>query len=76
MRWSWKIKSDLNADGYNDWLQMAEIAVSCGPEAGRWKRFLDGAARAERLRAHLVEINEIYRAENGIKAIWSELNAS
>ncbi len=77
IQWSWNIKSDLNADGRNDWLQMAEIAVSCGLEAGRfWKRFPDAPHVQNRYGLTLTEIKEIYRTGHGIKAVWSELKAA
>jgi hypothetical protein len=64
----------LNADGRNDWLQMAEIAVSCGLEAGYfWKRFPDAPHVQNRYGLTLTEIKEIYRAGHGIKVIWKEL---
>jgi len=77
IQWSWEIRSDLNADGRNDWLQMAEIAVSCGLEAGYfWKRFPDAPHVQNRYGLTLAEIKEIYRAGHGIKAVWSELKAA
>ena len=77
IQWSWEIKSDLNADGRNDWLEMAEIAVSCGLEAGYfWKRFPDAPHVQNRYGLTLAEIKEIYRAGHGIKAVWSELKAA
>jgi peptidoglycan LD-endopeptidase CwlK len=77
IQWSWDIKSDLNADGRNDWLQMAEIAVSCGLEPGYfWKRFPDAPHIQNRYGLTLAEIKEICRAGHGIKAVWSELKAA
>lgn len=77
IQWSWNIKSDLNADGRNDWLQMAEIAVACGLESGYfWKRFPDAPHVQNRYGLTLAEIKEIYRAGYGIKAVWSELKAA
>jgi peptidoglycan LD-endopeptidase CwlK len=77
IQWSWDIKSDLNADGRNDWLQMAEIAVSCGLETGYfWKRFPDAPHVQNRYGLTLAEIKEIYRAGHGIKAVWTELKAA
>ena len=77
IQWSWNIKSDLNADGQNDWLQMAEIAIACGLEAGYfWKRFPDAPHVQNRYGLTLAEIKEIYRAGYGIKAVWSELKAA
>jgi peptidoglycan L-alanyl-D-glutamate endopeptidase CwlK len=77
IQWSWSIKSDLNADGSNDWLQMAEIAVACGLEAGYfWKRFPDAPHVQNRYGLTLAEIKEIYRTGYGIKAVWSELKAA
>jgi hypothetical protein len=74
IQWSWDIKSDLNHDGRNDWLQMPEIAVSCGLEAGYfWKRFPDAPHVQNRYGLTLAEIKEIYRASHGIKAVWEEL---
>jgi peptidoglycan LD-endopeptidase CwlK len=74
IQWSWDIKLDLNADRRNDWLQMAEIAVSCGLEAGYfWKRFPDAPHVQNRYGLTLAEIKEIYRTSYGIKAVWDEL---
>lgn len=77
IQWSWNIKSDVNADGRNDWLQMAEIAVSCGLEAGYfWKRFPEAPHVQYCHGLTLAEIKKIYRAGHGIKAVWSELKAA
>lgn len=77
IQWSWDIRADLNADHRNDWLQMAEIAVSCGLEAGYfWKRFPDAPHVQNTYGLTLAEIKEIYRAGYGIKAVWEELRAA
>jgi peptidoglycan LD-endopeptidase CwlK len=77
IQWSWDIKSDLNADGRNDWMQMGEIAESCGLEwGGRWKHLPDLPHVQNRYGLTLAEIKEIYRAGHGIKAVWSELKAA
>jgi peptidoglycan LD-endopeptidase CwlK len=74
IQWSWNIQSDVNADRRNDWLQMAEIAVSCGLEPGWfWKKFPDAPHVQNRYGLTLAEIKEIYRAGHGIKAVWEEL---
>lgn len=76
-QWSWDIRSDLNADRRNDWLQMAEIAVSCGFESGYfWKRFPDAPHVQNRYGLTLAETKEIYRSGHGIKAVWDELKTS
>ena len=77
IQWSWEIRSDLNADHRGDWLQMGEIAESCGLEwGGRWKRFPDLPHVQNRYGLTLAEIKEIYRVGHGIKAVWSELRAA
>jgi peptidoglycan L-alanyl-D-glutamate endopeptidase CwlK len=74
IQWSWDTKADFNADGRSDWMQMGEIAESCGLEwGGRWKRFPDLPHVQNRYGLTLAEIKEIYRAGHGIKAVWSEL---
>ena len=77
IQWSWDTKSDFNADGRNDWMQMGEIAEGCGLEwGGRWKRFPDLPHVQNRYGLTLAEIKEIYRAGHGMKAVWSELKAA
>lgn len=72
IQWSWDIRADLNADGRNDWLQLAEIAESCGLESGyRWKKFPDAPHVQNRFGLSLVEAKELYRA-GGIQAVWAE----
>jgi peptidoglycan L-alanyl-D-glutamate endopeptidase CwlK len=74
IQWSWELRSDLNRDGRGDWLQMAEIAVSCGLEAGYfWKRFPDAPHVQNCYGLALAEIKEIYRTGCGAKAVWDEL---
>jgi peptidoglycan LD-endopeptidase CwlK len=74
VQWSWNIRADLNADGRNDWLQMAEIAVACGLVPGYfWKRLPDAPHIQNRYGLTLAEVKELYRAGHGIKAVWSEL---
>ena len=74
IQWSWDIRADLNADGRNDWLQMAEIAVSCGLESGWfWKRFPDAPHVQDRFGLTLAEAKELYRL-GGIKGVWAELD--
>ena len=76
IQWSWDIRADLNADRRNDWLQMAEIAVSCGLEAGYfWKKFPDAPHMQNRYGLTLAEIKEIYRTSHSLKAVWSELKS-
>lgn len=56
---------------------MAEIAVSCGLEAGYfWKRFPNAPHVQNRYGLTVAETKEIYRAGHGIKAVWSELKAA
>ena len=77
IQWSWDTRADLNADGRSDWLQMGEIAESCGLEwGGRWKRFPDMPHVQNTYGLTLAEIKEIYRKGHGIKAVWSELKAA
>jgi peptidoglycan L-alanyl-D-glutamate endopeptidase CwlK len=78
IQWSWEIKSDLNHDGRNDWLQMAEIAQSCGLESGWfWKKFPDAPHVQNRYGLTLAEIKEIFRSSHSnIKAVWAELKAA
>ena len=77
IQWSWDTKADFNADGRGDWMQMGEIAGSCGLEwGGRWKRFPDLPHVQNRYGLTLAEIKEIYRTGHGIKAVWSELKAA
>ena len=77
IQWSWDTKADFNADGHSDWMQMGEIAGSCGLEwGGRWKRFPDLPHVQNRYGLTLAEIKEIYRTGHGIKAVWSELKAA
>ena len=72
IQWSWDTMTDFNADGRSDWMQMGEIAESCGLEwGGRWKRFPDLPHIENRYGLTLAEIKEIYRAGHGIKAVWS-----
>jgi len=68
IQWSWDTRADVNADGRSDWLQMGEIAESCGLEwGGRWKRMPDLPHVQNTYGLTLAEIKEIYRA-GGIKA--------
>lgn len=79
LQWSWETKNaDFNKDGRNDWLQMAELAVSCGLEAGYfWKKFPDLPHVQNRYGLTINEAREIYRQHNGdIKAVWAECKAA
>lgn len=78
IQWSWDIKADLNADGRNDWMQMGEIAETCGLEwGGRWKRFPDLPHVQNTYGFTLAEIKEIYRASHcDMQALWAELRAA
>lgn len=75
IQWSWDIKADLDHDGRNDWLQMAEIAVSCGLEPGFfWKKFPDAPHVQNRYGLTLAEIKEIHRqVKMSVPALWEEL---
>ena len=76
IQWSWEIKSDLNKDGRNDWLQMAEIAESCGLEAGfRWVKFPDAPHVQNRFGLTLMEAKELYR-RGGLPAVWAKCKAA
>ena len=62
-QWSWDIRADLDENGTNDWLQMANIAQACGLEAGYfWKRFPDAPHVQMSFGFTLQEIKEIYRS--------------
>jgi peptidoglycan LD-endopeptidase CwlK len=77
IQWSWDTRVDFNADGRSDWMQMGEIAESCGLEwGGRWKRLPDLPHVQNTYGLTLSEIKEIYRAGHGIKAVWSKLKAA
>ena len=68
---------DFNADGRSNWMQLGEIAESCGLEwGGRWKRMPDLPHLQNTYGLTLAEIKEICRAGHGIKAVWAELKAA
>ncbi len=70
IQWSWDIKADVNKDGRNDWLQMAEIAVSCGLDAGYfWKKFPDAPHVENRFGLTINEAFELHRL-GGIQKVW------
>lgn len=72
MQWSWDIKADLNADGFNDWKQMADIAEHCGLEAGyNWKKFPDAPHVQNTFGLSISDAKELYLL-GGIKRIWQE----
>lgn len=73
IQWSWQTKLDLNHDGKNDWLRMAEIAVSCGLEAGYfWKGFPDLPHVQNRFGLTIVEAKKLYLA-GGLAAVWDKI---
>jgi peptidoglycan LD-endopeptidase CwlK len=73
IQWSWDTRADFNADGRNDWMQLGEIAESCGMEwGGHWKRLPDLPHVQNKYGLTLAEIKEIYRSGHGIKAVWAE----
>jgi hypothetical protein len=77
IQWSWDTKADFNADGRSDWMNMGEIAESCGLEwGGRWKRFPDLPHLQMTCGLTLAEIREIYRECSTLTALWSELKAA
>jgi peptidoglycan LD-endopeptidase CwlK len=78
IQWSWDIKADLNHDGRNDWLQMAEIAAACGLDPGWfWKKFPDAPHVENKYGLTLNEIREIYaQGGNRIESVWAELKAA
>ncbi|MBN2118519.1 MAG: M15 family metallopeptidase [Anaerolineales bacterium] len=42
IQWSWQEPIDLNADGFNDWKQFADLARGLGLDAGfYWPKFTD-----------------------------------
>jgi hypothetical protein len=77
MQWSWNIKNDLNADGFNDWKQMAEIAINeCGLDAGYfWESFPD-APHIQLKGLPKVEILLNIYIRGGLPAVWAELEKS
>lgn len=74
LQWSWDIKADLNHDGRNDWLQLAELAVACGLEAGFFfKIFPDAPHVQNRFGLTIMEAKELCRV-GGIKKIWQTIS--
>ena len=72
IQWSWDTRADLNADGHNDWMQMGELAESCGLEwGGRWKRFPDLPHVQNCFGLTIPDMKELYRL-GGIKRVWEE----
>jgi len=70
LQWSWNITMDLNADGYNDWREMADLAEACGMEAGYfWMKFPDAPHVQNRFGLTLADCKELYRL-GGIKRVW------
>lgn len=70
LNWSWDTKADLNFDGRNDWLQLAELAEAVGLESGlRWKKFPDAPHVQNRFGLTLNEAQECYR-RGGLPAVW------
>lgn len=70
IQWSWDLKADLNADGRNDWLQLAETAEACGLESGfRWKAFPDAPHVQNTFGLTLTEMKELHRT-GGLPAVW------
>ncbi len=77
IQWSWNIKADFNADGRSDWMQMGEIAESCGLEwGGRWKRFPDLPHVQNSFGFTISELKEMYRTSYGLKEVWEKLKAA
>ena len=76
IQWSWNLRADLNADGRNDWQQMAEIARECGLEAAWfWLRFPEAPHVQRRYGLELGEAKELYR-QGGIPRVWASLSAA
>jgi peptidoglycan LD-endopeptidase CwlK len=74
IQWSWDMKKDLNADGRGDWLQMAEIAVKTGLEAGlNWKSFPDAPHVQLASPLTINELQALY-AEGGLARVWAALD--
>jgi peptidoglycan LD-endopeptidase CwlK len=72
LQWSWNIKADLDADGANDWKEMANIAEESGLEAGYfWMKFPDAPHVQNRFGLNLADAKELNRL-GGIKRIWQE----
>jgi hypothetical protein len=77
IRWSRDLKADFNADGRSDWMNMGEIAESCGLEwGGCWKRFPDLPHIQNTYGFTPAEIREIYCVGYGIRAVWEEFRAA
>ena len=77
IQWSWDTRADFDANGRSDWMQMGEIAESCGLEwGGRWRRFPDFAHVQNTYGFTLAEIKEIYRTSYGLKEVWEKLKAA
>jgi peptidoglycan L-alanyl-D-glutamate endopeptidase CwlK len=75
LQWSWDIKADLDGDGRRDWQQMAQLAQSCGLEAGYfWTRFPDAPHVQATFGLCLADIKELYRL-GGIERVWKECNS-
>jgi len=62
IQWSWDIKMDANADGYNDWQQLGEIAEGLNLKwSGRWKLFPELPHVEYDSGLTITEAHEIYR---------------
>ncbi len=71
IQWSWDIKTDLNADGRGDWLQMAELAVSMGLEsAWFWRTFPEAPHVQLRYGFTLAKAQELYNY-GGLSSVWN-----
>lgn len=72
IQWSWDIKADLNADGRNDWLQMAEIAKACGLEAGFfWPEKKCDAPHIQHSFGMTVQEAKALYETGGMTAVWN-----
>jgi peptidoglycan L-alanyl-D-glutamate endopeptidase CwlK len=73
IQWSWNLKADLNADGHNDWEQMAQIAKECGLEsAWYWVNFPEAPHVQNRFGLTLAQAQGFF-AIGGLARVWQEI---
>jgi peptidoglycan LD-endopeptidase CwlK len=71
IQWSWDTRADVDANGHNDWRDMASIAVACGMESGFfWTRFPDLPHVQNRFGLSIADAKELYRL-GGIQKVWA-----
>lgn len=72
LTWSWDIKVDRNKDGFNDWKQMADIAVACGLDAAYYWKTSPECPHVQMHLNHMLklsELKELYRL-GGLPRVW------